>query len=200
MKYFTPELFVRLQECATAEDFSAVNADWERAARSYGAALEQATPRLSRELQRFVRWGSMHDAQVLEIGTTQRCLTMVLLQEKAPRLVTLTYSLVDTPVIDRTALPPEHRSLPTLWLYDEIERDPEMLYNPRLRIQKRASALDGTTPGEADWRPIFLHSILLSNGWEMRLRFHRITTSRTNSLLLLDEPACRDEKTLSPTA
>ena len=189
MRYFTPQLFVRLQECQDGEAFAAVNADWEQAAQQYWAQLQEIIPRLSPELRRFVLWGSMHDARVLEIGTTQRRLTMLLLEDRAPRLVSLTYSLVDAPLIDRATLPLEHQSTPTLWLYDEIERDPEMRYNVRLRIQNRVSAPPAPAPGEDGWRPIFRHSILLSNGWEIRLRFHRLRATRTTSLLHATEPA-----------
>jgi hypothetical protein len=174
MRYFTPQLFVRLQECHDASTFGAVNAAWEQAAQQYWAQLQQLTPELSRDLRRFVCWGSMHDARVLEIGTM--------------RQLSLTYSLVDAPVIDRTALPGEHQSLPTSWLYDELERDSEMLFNVRLRIQDRASDLPAPATAQAGWRPIFLHSILLSNGWEIRLRFHRLAATRTTSLFCAAEP------------
>jgi hypothetical protein len=200
MRYFTPELFIRLQECQNGDAFSAVNADWEQAARQYWARMQEGVSRLSPDLRRFVSWGSMHDARVLEIGTTPRHMTVVLLEERAPRLVSLTYSLVDAAVIDRAALPPEHQSLPTLWLYDEVERDPEMLYNARLRIQNRASALASLPPGGEGWRPIFLHSILLSNGWEVRLRFHRLTATRTTSLLHAAGGVGRSEASLAPMA
>jgi hypothetical protein len=199
VKYFTPELFVRLQECPDGGAFTAVNAAWEQSAQQYWEHLQRLTPQLSPQLRRFVRWGSMHDARVLEIGTAPRRMTLVLLEDRAPRLVSLTYSLVDAPVIDRTAFPREHHSVPTLWLYDEVERDSEMLYHAKLRVQNRASALTAP-PAEDGWRPIFLHSILLSNGWEIRLRFHRLAATRTNCLLRGAEPAGRPEESLSPTA
>jgi hypothetical protein len=196
MRYFTPPLFIRLQECPDAEAFVAVNAAWEQAAQQYWAHLQQLGPRMSPELQRFVGWGSMHDARVLEIGATPRRLTIVLLEERAPRLLSLTYSLVDAPVIDRAALPPEHQSLPTLWLYDEIDRDSEMLFNVKLRVQNRASAVTAPASSEDGWRPIFLHSILLSNGWEIRLRFHRLAATRTISLLHAAESPSSDQEAL----
>ncbi len=197
MKYFTPQLFLRLQDCPDQEAFRAVNAEWEEAVRQYGAQLEEMTPRLPPELRHLVKWGSLHDARVLEIGTAPRRLTLVLLDERCSRLVSLSYSLVDAPMIDRTALSPEHQSMPVQWLYDEIERDTEMLYNARLRIQDRASALVGAGTGEDGWRPIYLHSILLSNGWEIRLRFHRLNATRTTCLLHAAEEGSRPEASLS---
>jgi hypothetical protein len=198
MKYFTPELFVRLQECPDADAFAAINASWEQSAKQYWAELQRLAPGLPPDLRLFVRWGSMHDARVLGIGTTQRRATIILKEDRAPRLVTLVYALVEAPVIDQSALPAEHQSLPTAWLYDEVERDPEMLFNVRLRIQDRAERLSTTATAEDGWRPIYLHSILLSNGWEVRLRFHRLAATRTTRLLEASEAVCQVEGSLSP--
>lgn len=69
------------------------------------------------------------------------------------------------------------------WLYDELDIDAKMMFNPKLRAEKRARATSASTSGGDDWRPVFVHSILLSNGWEIRLRFHNLAISRTTSLL-----------------
>jgi hypothetical protein len=183
VQYFTPQLFVKLQECQDQTQFRAVNAEWERAVQQYRARLQELAPGVKGGLRRFLRGTSLHDAQVLDVGTSERRLTIALQQETGPGLLWLSYSLVDAPVIDRAAFPEEHRSTPTVWLYDEIDRDPRRLYNVKLRVQADSSeCLPGT--GEAEgWRPIFLHSVLLSNGWEIRLRFHRLSVTQTTSLL-----------------
>jgi hypothetical protein len=188
MKYFTPEMFIHLQECESAAGFRAVNAKWEHAAQQYAAQLQEITPRLKGGLRRFVRQGSLHDARVLDIGATERRATLVVQEEAVSRLLSLTYALVDAPVIDRNALPDEHRTPETLWLYDEIDVDAEMLFNPKLRIQGKATALSVSVGVGEEWKPIFLHSILLSNGWEIRLRFHRLADMRTTSLLRTNAP------------
>ena len=186
MKYFTPELFVKLQNCESPAEFRAVNALWELAALQYGNHLQELAPRLEGALRRFVSHGSLHDARVLDIGSTERRVTLVVQEQLAPRLLSLTYSLVDAAVIDRNAFPGEHRTPHALWLYDELEVDQEMLFNPKLRMQEKATAVAGSAVCE-EWKPIFRHSILLSNGWEVRLRFHRLAAIRTTSLLRAGE-------------
>ncbi len=183
MKYFTPKLFVKLQDCESPADFRVVNEKWEIAARQYAARLEEITPRLKGSLRRFVRQGSLHDARILDVGLADRKATLVLREELVPRLLLLTYSLVDEPLIDRNAFPDEQRTPQTSWLYDELDVDPDMLYNPKLHRQERAAAIPASGVSKEEWKPIFRHAILLSNGWEIRLRFHRLTDTRMTSLL-----------------
>jgi hypothetical protein len=183
MNYFTPELLIELQECQSPVGFRAVNAKWELAVKQYGHELQELLPSLKGALRRFVKRGSLHDARVLDVGASEQSLTVVVQEELAPKLLCLTYALVEPPWIDRNALPEEHRTPQVLWLYDELDVDREMLFNPKRRVQERASAVPTETPDKEEWRPIFLHSILLSNGWEIRLRFHRFADARTTSLL-----------------
>ena len=196
MKYFTPELFVRLQDCQNQAEFRSVNAEWEHAARQYSAHLQEIHPRLTDGLRRFVTRGSLHDAHILDIGTTERLVTLILQEEVASRLLSLTYALVAAPVIERNAFPSEHQSPERLWLYDELDIDPDMLYNPKLRIQEKVKDLPSSA-GDEGWQPIFLHSILLSSGWEISLRFHRFTETRTTSLFRPSATGQRSGESLS---
>jgi hypothetical protein len=198
MKYFAPELFVRLQDCETPDEFRAVNSEWELAAKRYSARLRDLTPRLTGALRRFVRHGSLHDARVLDIGTAERKATLVVQEDLGQNLLSFTYSLVDAPVFDRDALPDEHRTPHALWLYDELDIDTKMLFNPRLRMKKKARATSASAAGGDDWKPIYAHSILLSNGWEIRLRFHNLAISRTTSLLGVGQ--VQPQHDLLPTA
>jgi hypothetical protein len=200
VKYFTPELFAKLQECHDGAQFRSVNAEWERAAKAYAARLQEIVPGLEDGLSRFVKQGSFHDARILDIGTSGKRVTIFLQPETAPALLTLAYALVDSPVVDRAAFPEEHRSPIALWLYDEVEVDPEMVYNPRLRVQERAAVLPAGAVPEEGWKPIFLHSILLANGWEIRLRFHKLAVKRTTSLLWHGAPAHSSEDSLTRSA
>jgi hypothetical protein len=177
-----------------------VNAEWELALAQYSSQLQELTPRLKGALARFARRESLHDAQVLDIGTNERRVTILVQEEIVPNLLSLTYFLVDAPMINRNVLPDEHRSAHTLWLYDEIDIDPEMVFNPKLRIQEKASAVSVSVVGKEEWKPIFLHSILLSNGWEIRLRFHRLAASRMRSLLRPGVSVQRNEDSLSRSA
>jgi hypothetical protein len=56
-----------------------------------------------------------------------------------------------------------------------------MLYYSKLHTQEKTVLVAGTD--KWNWKPIFVHSILLSNGWEIRLRFHKLAATRTTSLL-----------------
>jgi hypothetical protein len=104
--------------------------------------------------------GSLHDAGVVSIWQAQKRLTMVLQREgQKDRFLVLTYSLVDEPYLDPSALPEKYRSPLAAWLYDEIDVEPE--------------------PAETLWS----HAILLSNGWEVRLRFQKVSISRPKALL-----------------
>jgi hypothetical protein len=79
------------------------------------------------------------------------------------RLVVLLYNLVEEPKVTSGLLPPDRCREPIEWLYDEFDLDqPE---GPR--GLPRASG-----------NPTFRHTILLSNGWEVALRFRRIGISR----------------------
>jgi hypothetical protein len=76
-------------------------------------------------------------------------------------LITLTYTLVTSPQIDSAALSSQYRTKHAAWMYDELG----------IEKQKRG---DG----------VFSHNILLSNGWEVALRFHRFDFYRSKVLLL----------------
>ena len=187
MKYFTPELFVKLQECEDQSAFRAVNASWEDAIRRYRERLGEIRTGPKDGVRDFSRRKSLHDAQVVDIGVSEKRLTIVLQETTAAGLVSLTYSLVDSPLIDRAAIPEQHRSSPTSWLYDEIDRDEDTAYDPKLRLLAKTSGLPEGERGEPRWKPIFHHSILLSNGWEVRVRFHRLAVARTTSLIRSSE-------------
>jgi hypothetical protein len=73
--------------------------------------------------------------------------------------VVLAYSLAEPVEIVEDALPEAVRSRPLQWLYDELDVAPTE---------------DAQT---------FSHSILLSNGWEVKVRFRSVTVTRPVSLL-----------------
>jgi hypothetical protein len=79
------------------------------------------------------------------------------------RLVVFGYDLVEEPTIEQQVLPAERQSSPVEWLYDELDLDrPE---GPR------------GLPVSGD-KPTFRHNILLSNGWEVTLRFRHAWVKR----------------------
>ena len=191
MKYFTPERFVQLQECEDKNAFRVIHAAWERAIVEYRQSLDTLRSGPRDGVREFLKRKSLHDARVMDIGVSDTRLTIVLQEPIGAGLVSLTYALVDSPLIDRSAIPELHCSSPTSWLYDEFDREDESLLDPELRL---VSKISGPTKGEQPrGKPVFLHSILLSNGWEIRVRFHRILVTRTTSLFRSPEFSPRAE-------
>ena len=118
----------------------------------------------------------LYDARVLDMWQGRRSRFIItLLPESAPgRFVILAYSLVETPRFAYGALPPEVHSQPVAWLYDELD------------VQPGAAASAGRRGRRLK---AFRHNILLSNGWEITLRFRNVSVSRPVALL----PGASDE-------
>jgi len=74
-------------------------------------------------------------------------------------LLTITYSLTGTPVVNQETFPWVKDAYGVAWLYDEIE-----------------------LVGEAGQKQ-FVQSILLSNGWQIRLSFRDVQTTTAFPLL-----------------
>ena len=187
MKYFTPERFLRLQDRNSEQEFRTAIHAWEEAAEEYGRYLRETTPQLPPDVRRLVEQGSLHDARVAGLWQAHTRLTIVLQRESdASRLCVLTYHLVDSPCIDPAALPEMHRSAQAAWLYDEIGVDREARFDATAGIQYRAGSQAATNGGQQRGVAVFTHDILLSNGWELRLRFHRLHVARPTALLCQD--------------
>jgi hypothetical protein len=158
VNHFTPERLIRLQDRSDERSFLAALDEWERALANYQEQLTRVRGELPGDLQRLLETVPLHDARVLDMwwGGRSQC-TITLLPEADPsRLVVLTYSLAGPPEVFPDVLPEAVRSRPVAWLYDELD-----------------FAGDGR-PGV----PAFTHSILLSDGREVRLRFRNVTVKR----------------------
>lgn len=173
MRYFTPELFVRLQD---VEDRAAVS-EWDKASRTYAEYLEALQSRLPRSVRRFVKDVRLHDADVVSISRSGNTL-VITVQPEDPSgdLLTLAYTLVEAPRLNRTALSGEHRTEHAGWLYDEIT-----VARPRAP----SAAQRGRRQGQAATvrLPTYTHDILLSNGWELHLRFVKFKLVQAAALL-----------------
>jgi hypothetical protein len=169
MKYFTPERYLRLGNLDDRKAFLAAHADWERALSKYQARLRQIRTRLPAGLRRLLQSVYLHDARVLGMWLAGRQRFTISLQPESDpsRLVVFAYSLVGLPRVDPAALPAFACSTPVTWLYDEAD------------IARPA----GGNGANARQRRIFRHNILLSNGWEIGLRFHRVTVTRPVALI-----------------
>jgi hypothetical protein len=160
MKYFTPERIARYgsEDPAT---WHAAEEEWEAAGDRYVAYLDTVRPEFPPGLRKIDDSYYLHDAVIRGIGQEGHSFVIVLQLDTPPHsLLTFTYDLVDEPVIDREALPTDFRSTGAVidWQYDEIERVPS---------------------DPATWR----QSILLSNGWEVRLHFRDVKVLEAQALL-----------------
>jgi hypothetical protein len=171
MKYFTPERYLRLGNLQDEASFLAAHRDWERALARYRQHLGKIQDHVPAGLRRLIESVYLHDARVLDIwqGTVSR-FTITLQPESDPaRLVVLSYSLVAPPSVKRAVLPAEACSEPPAWLYDELDL-----------VKPAGNGGRGNPKGLAG---AFVHEILLSNGWEIHLRFRDATVTRPVPLI-----------------
>ncbi len=150
MNYFTPERYHALQNFDEAA-MNAADADWEEAAERYNAYLDTILPELPEPVRQLLQGFYLHDANVLSMGQREDVFVIVLQLDVPPHdLLTITYTLAEPPLILQGVLPPEDCSPQPGWMHEELE----MVCN----------GTDKT----------YLHSVLLSNGWELRLAFREV--------------------------
>ena len=195
MRYFTPELYRALQECESPAQAREANLRWESAVQQYHTHLKELREtipeqppeerRLIAGMNRLLDLGSLHGAEVREIGFMEGGwrLVVVLREENRVGTLFLFYSLVQDPGITRDVIHPVHRSFPRTWLYDELDREAGATHI--VRYAQRESEF-----------PVFRHSILLSDGIELELRFYRIEVLELRPLLDTEQPALPDDDTL----
>jgi hypothetical protein len=174
MKYFTPDLFVRLQDL---QDRTA-SKDWEKAVEDYDAYLRRVRPRLPRSLRRIVEDLFLHDAEVLCMSRRGNTLSVTLqLEPPAESLLVLNYSLVADLIINRSALPADVCTDNVAWLHDEIKVERPIAATAGQRMRKNGRESDERSV------PVYSHTILLSNGWEVEVRFRGLRLSRPKALI-----------------
>src|SRR5207248_54321 len=118
------------------------------AVEKYAAYYRSIEGSLPVEFRRLQDNYFLHDAQVLYLGQQGSRFVIALRLDPPPQQVLqLNYELTREPRINREILPAAHRQGGSAcWLYDEVE-------------------LLSASP------PSGVHSILLSNGWEVQLPF-----------------------------
>jgi hypothetical protein len=161
--------------------------DWERASSAYAASLKQTLPQFPRPLQRLIKNFRLHDADVRSMTRVEDVLSITLQLDPPTReLLILSYTLIEPPVVNRSALPPEYRTEDETWLYDELAladpvSGPPSWYTPKER-------------GKDDARvPVYTHEILFSHGWTVLLKFRKFKLSCPEALIPSPEPV-EDEK------
>jgi len=156
MKYFTPDLIARGQS-ADPQITDEVEQQWDAAITNYQAELEATRPSMPPGLRRFDEEWSLHDAAIRAISIRDDRLTIVLQSDAPARsMLTVTFDLLDTPQVDRDALPEFVRSGDgtALWMYEEVEQT------------------------KGGWRM----RILLSNGWELAISFRDLKVETSQPL------------------
>jgi hypothetical protein len=177
MQYFTPELFVRLQDL---RDRGAMQ-EWDRASERYSAALKSMVTRLPAAVKKLAGRYHLHDAEILCISHLGDNLSITLQPEGEDEyLLVLSYTLVADPEINPSAIPEKYRTEYVAWLYDEIS-----VGKP---VAQRPSRRKGTATGNSHV-PVYCHDMLLSNGWELFLRFRQLKVTRPKRLLPAPRPA-----------
>jgi hypothetical protein len=131
----------------------------DEAGERYVASLDRVRPLFPPGLRQLDDSYYLHDAVVFAMGQRDTSFVIVLQLDTPPNsLLTFTYDLVAAPVIT-TALPPEFcsPSYHVEWQYDEIEQMSDT----------------------GAWA----QSILLSNGWEVRLQFRDVAVQEAKAVL-----------------
>jgi len=145
MKFFTADLIEKLN---SRDDDVALPAhdEWERAIVRSDRRWKKIKQFFPKEVQRFDEESvCLHDAYVLGMGQVgNRFLFILQLEPPSRALVILTFTLDGGPVIDEQALADHPAIDRPLWMYEEFDID----------RQKKLT-----------------FSVLLTNGWEVKLRF-----------------------------
>lgn len=121
MKYFTPELHVRLQADGPRA-MDAADAEWEQALAKYQRRLKSIRPKLPASACEFLDEARLHDAEVLWMGQSGTFFG-VLLRLDPPSIAALGlyYSGARDVHFDREAIPREFSGARMLWMYDEVD-------------------------------------------------------------------------------
>jgi hypothetical protein len=147
MKYLTPELLARFQ----ADDEGAAlkaHDEWDEAGERYRAEWKSLREKFPRQAVSLRERFYLHDARVLLAAARSRFFTVVLQLDADNGGLQIEYKLA-APVI-LTPHPEIAEDCPLEWLYDEFD----VL--------------------EKDSVTVFAHSILFTDGSELRLVFHNL--------------------------
>jgi hypothetical protein len=171
MRYFTAERYLGLGNLKDEKAFLVAQGEWENAVDGYRKHFQQIRNELPAGLRRLIESVYLHDARVLDIWQGAVSRLTITLQPESDRahLAVLHYSLVQPPSVKQGILPSTACSEPATWLYDELDTV-NLASNGRKRKHIAATR-------------VFVHDILLSNGWEIRLLFRDVTVSRPVPLI-----------------
>jgi hypothetical protein len=150
MNYFTRQRYLALQERGD-DAMDAADAAWADAAARYDAYLQTIRPEMPETVRELLDGFYLHDARVLSMGQRGDTFVISMQLDVPPKeLLTITYDLAGAPEIKQELFPWASAAAAPSWLYEEIEL---------VRAGSQSH---------------FVHSILFSNGWEVRLPFRRV--------------------------
>jgi hypothetical protein len=171
MKYFTRERYLAMQNFQE-DAMDAADADWQAAVNTYENYLQTIRPELSETVRQLLDGFYLHDARVLSMGQRGDSFVISLQLDVPPNdLLTITYTLAGPPEVRKETFPWVKDPHSVAWLYEEVA----LIHQEQ---QKH-----------------FVHSILFSNGWEIRLPFCDVQTTTAFPLL----PHSRSVKTVAPS-
>ena len=153
MKYFNRERYLALQK-SQDDAMDAADAEWHVAAEDYEAQLKVIRPQLPDSVLQFLDGYYLHDARVLSIGLQGDSFVVSLQLDVPPHdLLTIAYKLAGSPEVTKEAFPWVSNANVADWLYDELE----LIHD--------------------DQGKHFVHSILLSSGWQVKVPFRDMQTT-----------------------
>jgi hypothetical protein len=147
MKYMTPELLARFQSDDEGVALRAHD-EWDEAGERYRAEWENLCEKVPRHAVSLMERFYLHDAKVLLAAARPRFFTLVLQLDADNGGLQIEYKLAAPVVL--TPHPEIAEDCPLEWLYDEFD----VL--------------------EKDGVAVFAHSILFTDGSELRLVFHNL--------------------------
>jgi hypothetical protein len=156
MRFFTPDLYARLQASDTSA-MDVADADWKAAEANYERRLQVIRPQLPSSVQSFLDSIRLHDAEVLWIGRASPRLSILLRLDQLPRgTILLTYEEAEIVSLEAGTFPKPFQGPTMQWMYDEIDL--------------------GACPAR------FAHLILFSDGKQMAIEAAELQTSPIDTL------------------
>ena len=159
MKYFTRDRYLGLQT-SNDDAMDAADAAWQAAVAAYDTRLQGLRAILPEGVLGLLEDYYFPGARVLSLGQRGEFFVVTLQLDVPPHdLLTITYALSGPPAVKRDNFAWVTKGHAMSWLCDEIEMVGD------------------------ETRPHFVHSILLSSGWEIDVPFHSVQTTTATAIL-----------------
>jgi len=164
MKHFPVALHLLSQPRHDDATVAAALAAWDRAEEAYEAELQRDWDRFPEAVRHYLDNVRLHDGALIADGPPDEDQYRLVVRTDSPagEYVEFSYDLAEPPEVLDAGFPDDQKSDTPYWMYDEFAADP-------------------ATPLPA--RPRFTHTILLSDGRELRVRFYDLEVRRFAPLL-----------------